>query len=114
MAHIATAAIDVSDGCLQDLQHLCAASNVGATLQAGAIPTSLTYRSTCESLDVDPTVLALTGGEDYELLFTANPSAEADALATRIGEIIDGSDVRVVDEAGRVIEIDHGGFRHFS
>ena len=114
LADFATAAVDVSDGCLQDLHHVCTASGVGATLHADAIPASPGYRSTCEALDLDPVVLALTGGEDYELMFTAPESSEAGALGTKIGEIIEGSGVGVVDEAGRAIDIDRTGFRHFS
>jgi len=114
LADFATAAVDVSDGCLQDLHHVCAASGVGATLRADAIPASPGYQSICEALELDPVVLALTGGEDYELIFTAPESSEASALGTKIGEIIDGSGVEVVDEAGRVIDIERTGFRHFS
>lgn len=114
LATIATAAVDVSDGCLQDLQHVCTASNVGATLSAGAIPNARGYKTACEALGLDPTALALTGGEDYELMFTAPESPEAEALGTKIGAIVDGSGVRVVDEAGQAIELDETGFRHFS
>ena len=114
LAVLATSAVDVSDGCLQDLQHLCTASGVGATLHADAIPTAPGYQATCESLGLDPLLLALTGGEDYELMFTAPESPEADAVGTKIGEITEGSIVRVVDKDGAPIEIGRTGFRHFS
>jgi len=114
LAVLATAAVDVSDGCLQDLQHLCTASGVGATLHADAIPAAPGYQATCEALDVDALQLALTGGEDYELIFTAPESSEADALGTKIGDITEGSIVRVIDEGGKAIEFDQTGFRHFS
>ncbi len=114
LASIATAAVDVSDGCLQDLQHVCAASNVGAILSADAIPNAPDYKATCEGLGRDPTALSLTGGEDYELMFTAPESPEAKALGTKIGRIVDGSGVRVIDEAGQAIEFAETGFRHFS
>ncbi|KPK14590.1 MAG: hypothetical protein AMJ62_12650 [Myxococcales bacterium SG8_38] len=114
LAKLATAAVDVSDGCLQDLGHVCAASHVGATLFAHALPLDPGYEATCQSLDVDPRELALTGGEDYELLFTAAQSTEAASFATLIGEITEGSGVRVVDERGESIEFARGGFRHFS
>jgi thiamine-monophosphate kinase len=114
IADLATAAVDVSDGCAQDLQHLCAASNVGATLHANALPSASGYRGACEALGLDSTTLALTGGEDYELLFTAPESSEAESLGTKIGEVTDGSGVRVLDEAGRPIELHQTGFRHFS
>jgi len=114
LANPPPAAVDVSDGCLQDLQHVCTASNVGATLHADALPTAPGYEATCEALGLDPIVLALTGGEDYELMFAAPESSEAGALGTKIGEIIEGSGIRVVDERGQVIEIEQTGFRHFS
>lgn len=114
LANVATAAIDVSDGCLQDLEHLCTASQVAATLFAHAIPTASGFETTCASLGLSPIELALAGGEDYELLFTAPPSSEAAALGTRIGQITEGAGIRVVDEHGRPIQIDRAGFRHFS
>ena len=114
LAGLATAAVDISDGCLQDLQHVCAASSVGAILHADAVPTAPGHRATCEALNLDPLVLALTGGEDYELMFTAAASPEAEALGTKIGEIVEGSGARVVDDAGQVIDLGRAGFRHFS
>ena len=114
LAGFATAVVDVSDGCLQDLQHLCTASAVGATLHSNAIPIAPGYQQTCEALDLDALELALTGGEDYELMFTASESPEAGALGTLIGEITEGSGVQVVDESGRAVEIHQSGFRHFS
>ena len=114
MAALATAAVDVSDGCLQDLTHVCAASGVGATLHAGDIPTAPGYETACKLLDIDPVALALTGGEDYELIFTAPKCPEAAALGTKIGVVTEGSVVRVVDQAGEAIALDQTGFRHFS
>jgi thiamine-monophosphate kinase len=114
LSTLATAAVDVSDGCVQDLQHVCSASGVGATLQADALPTAPGFGATCNALGLDPTVLALTGGEDYELLFTAPVSTEADALGTKIGDVVEGSTVEVFDQHGRSIELDQTGFRHFS
>jgi len=114
LADLATAAVDVSDGCLQDLQHVCTASGVGATLHADAIPAAPGYQAACEAVRLDPLLLALTGGEDYVLMFTAPESSDAEALGTKIGEITEGSVVRVVDEAGGAIELDQTGFRHFS
>lgn len=114
LAKIATAAVDVSDGCLQDLGHVCTASHVGATLFAESLPMAPGYRATCESLELDPLELALTGGEDYELLFTAPCSSEAAAIGTLIGEITSGTKPRVVDERGEPLDFAYTGFRHFS
>lgn len=114
LAELASSAVDVSDGCVQDLEHVCTASHVGATLFAHALPLEPGYEATCSSLDVDPRELALTGGEDYELLFTATQSDDAASFATLIGEITEGTGVRVVDERGESIEFERRGFRHFS
>jgi thiamine-monophosphate kinase len=114
IAQVATAAIDVSDGCLQDLGHVCEASRVGATLRADALPTVAEHTSTCEALGLDPLEVALAGGEDYELLFTAPPSSDAEAVGTHIGEIVEGEGVDVVDPSGRPVELARAGFRHFS
>ena len=114
LAQSAAAAIDISDGCLQDLQHVCAQSSVGAVIEASNIPTARGYREICTALDLDPVELALTGGEDYELLFTARPDAEVRLSATPIGTIIEGSEVRILDSEGQPIELGQAGYRHFS
>jgi len=114
LAKVATAAVDVSDGCLQDLQHLCRASGVGALVHCDALPLAVGYEETCEALGLSALELALAGGEDYELLFTAPSSAEAEAFATEIGAIVEGETVDVVDASGREVELPETGFRHFS
>lgn len=114
IAEIATAAVDVSDGCAQDLRHLCSASGVGATLHAVRAPTARGHDAVCKALGLDPVLMTLTGGEDYELIFTAPPSERAAALGTPIGEIIEGSGVRIVGEDGAPIDLAQPGFRHFS
>jgi thiamine-monophosphate kinase len=114
LAKIASAAVDVSDGCLQDLGHLCKASLVGATLRADSIPTENSHDSVCEALGLDPLLTALAGGEDYELIFTAPASNEAASLGTTIGEITAETGVRVVDTHGALVDVQRKGFRHFS
>ncbi len=113
IAGVATAMVDVSDGCAQDLQHLCDASGVGATLHANRLPTEPGHDATCTTLGIDPASIALTGGEDYELLFTAPASDEAAALGAEVGEVVQGREVRAVDAAGAPIDV-RAGFRHFS
>ena len=112
LAAVATAAVDVSDGALQDLGHLCAASGVGAILHAGSVPTATGYETTCAALDLDPTGLALTGGEDYELIFTAPECSEAEEIGTEIGKVVEGMGTRVLNEAGAQIDLGRAGFRH--
>ncbi len=113
LAAVATAAVDVSDGCLQDLEHLCKASGVGATLYADTVPTAPGHVIAADALSLDARELALAGGEDYELLFTAPASSGAEAVATRIGEIIDGNVIEVLDANGQAVDLRRSGFRHF-
>lgn len=114
LSEIATAAVDVSDGCLQDLEHLCNASKVGARLNAADLPSSTGHELIAMELGLDPVGLSLTAGEDYEILFTAPASEAAAALGTRIGEITDIDGVQVIGEAGIPLQIERAGFRHFS
>jgi thiamine-monophosphate kinase len=117
---IAHAMVDVSDGLVADLGHICAVSGVAALIEAGCVPLSPAAQA---ALTGDPGLLSLVlaGGDDYELVFAASPAAEpaiaalARALAlpiARIGRIAAGSGVQVVDETGRVIELAATGYRH--
>jgi thiamine-monophosphate kinase len=118
---LATAMIDVSDGLVADLGHVAAASEVGATVGVGALPLSPTGQVL---VAVDPVhlVTAITGGDDYELLFTAPAGREREVAAlaeeldiavTAIGEIEREPGIRVVDVDGRPIAVGAGGYRHF-
>ena len=77
-AGLATALIDTSDGVATDLYHICQASGVGARIQAASVPISPRVQAAAADLNRDPLTLALTGGEDYLLLFTSPPET-ADA-----------------------------------
>ena len=93
---LASAAIDLSDGLSGDLRHLCNESRVGAEIDPGALPISAACRAYAKSNRLEPALISLTGGEDYELLFTVPPANQA-AIAryarahefhiTRIGTI---------------------------
>ncbi|MFA7534686.1 MAG: thiamine-phosphate kinase [Desulfuromonadales bacterium] len=121
-AHLPTAMIDLSDGLLADLGHLLTAANVGAEIEEIALPLSAPFR---DALRRDPQLAALplTGGEDYELLFTAPPE-KADLLArvaaatgvgiTRIGRITAEPELRLLDREGRRQTPARGGYDHFA
>jgi len=114
---VAHAAMDVSDGLVQDLGHLCRASGVGGVIEAECVPLSGPARATNS-----PLASLLTGGDDYELLFSAPPQAAvelrgiADAAGvplTAIGRVVAGGGVTVVDASGQPLAIERGGWRHF-
>jgi thiamine-monophosphate kinase len=84
---LATSAIDISDGLAGDLSRLCEQSGIGADLETKRIPCSAALKAYCRLTRRDPTKLALQGGEDYELLFTARPgnAARLARLGRRFG-----------------------------
>lgn len=67
-----SAMIDISDGLASDILHICKDSNVGCNLFEDKIPVDALTATTAEEFDIDPTIAALSGGEDYELLFTVD------------------------------------------
>jgi thiamine-monophosphate kinase len=111
-----SAAIDISDGLVDDLGKFCAASGVGADLRADQVPVDDRLKS---AFPDDWLSLALSGGEDYELAFTAPAEtvAEAkrmlDATVTAIGQVREGSGVRVLKDDGDEISVGRGGWDHF-
>jgi thiamine-monophosphate kinase len=116
---VATAAMDVSDGLLTDLQKLCAASHCGAVLEIDALPASAAMR---ELFDEDTTIdYALAGGDDYELIFTLPPDRLSALLAERdpavplttIGIITSGSGVQCKRQ-GAAFTPRRTGYDHFA
>ncbi len=92
-----TAMIDISDGLASETLHLCTESNVGCRLYENKIPIDDTAIARAQEFNLNPTVCALNGGEDYELLFTIdiNDHEKIKKLAqdiTVIGHITDRSE----------------------
>ncbi len=118
---LATALIDLSDGVATDLFHICRASGVGARVEAALLPVSPGVRTVAEILKQDPLKLALTGGEDYQLLFTsAKPPEALEAAFSRaglppplpLGEMVAGEAVILATSGGEQ-DISGAGYDHF-
>jgi len=114
--------IDLSDGFVSDLGHCLRASRCGADIVASAVPLPRGYAAACRRLGVEPLRLALTGGEDYELLFslraTAHRRTTAAALSTRlatavaeVGRVSATPGLRGVPSA--MLSPGQAGWRHF-
>jgi thiamine-monophosphate kinase len=119
---LATALIDLSDGLRADLGHILKASKVGARVHAASLPLSPTFRT---ALAIEPGLLdlALAGGEDYELLWSAPPGAapalaalgtELELALTCVGEIVAVAGLHVVAADGEEIISAKVGYNHFS
>lgn len=122
-ARLCSAMIDVSDGLAADLGHILDLSGVGARLELARLPLSPSFRELAPRVTPDPSLLALTGGEDYELLFTVPAGrseevvpllAEMGLAATPIGEITAGSGLSVVGPDGGETPVARGGYNHFA
>jgi thiamine-monophosphate kinase len=91
-----TSMIDVSDGLSSDMLHICEASGTGCRIYADRIPFHPETKKLAERLQISPIVAALSGGEDYELLFTVSPEdlpgIEATDDITVIGRVTDSSE----------------------
>ncbi|HUC70497.1 MAG TPA: thiamine-phosphate kinase [Stellaceae bacterium] len=121
LSGVASAMIDVSDGLLADLGHICETSHLAGVVELASLPMSPAARAVVV-LEPDVAPQLATGGDDYELLFTA-PSEAVDAVralgsqlavpVTRIGRIEAGDGVRLVDAGGREVTVEASGYRHF-
>lgn len=117
---IASAAIDISDGLVADLGHICARSGTGACIELAQLPCSASFLA-LTTADARAR-LALSGGDDYELCFTVPPArlAQLEAQAMRftpgwtcIGQIETGSRVRCLQADGREFLLEDAGYDHF-
>ncbi len=111
-------AIDISDGLVADLGRICNSSGTGATIHTSMVPV---HPSANKIFPAEALQMALGGGEDYELLFTANSGAiekvkrTASSRITVIGEITAGPAgvVNLIDENGSAYRIEKAGWDHF-
>jgi thiamine-monophosphate kinase len=120
---LATALIDTSDGIATDLYHICQASHVGARIPAASVPVSPRVQAAATALGRDPLILALTGGEDFLLLFTAKPENAARlpqafakaglAAPLPLGHITSGDRVILETPEGD-LDISGRGYDHFA
>jgi len=110
---VATACLDVSDGLLRDARRMAIASGVTLAIDADALPLEPAHHRGAERLALDPLALALSGGEDYELLFTA-PASFSPPWATRIGAVHASTNAPLeVRLAGALLPLEHLGHDHF-
>lgn len=121
LAGVANACVDVSDGLLADLGHVCSASGIGAEISVDTLPWSETLRA--HFAGDARRQLQAAGGDDYELCFTAPPSRREDVAAiardcgtgiVRIGSIVAGEGVRTFDSDGQPWRAGSAGHVHFS
>ena len=119
MRGLASSCIDVSDGLLADLGHICAASQVAARIDSAQLPLSSALRA----LPAERALRhALVGGDDYELCFTVPPDCVTELQqrfhsnglrCSRIGEVIAGEGVHCVDTKGDTLALKKVGYEHF-
>jgi thiamine-monophosphate kinase len=121
LVKVASSAIDVSDGLVADAGHICTCSGVGIEISYADVPSI----SDVTHLKGDQVIreALLAGGDDYELLFTVptggslqmdSISARVGLALTRIGRVVAGEGVRVLDASGEEIAVDIGGYEHFA
>jgi len=110
--------MDISDGLLADLGHICQSSGVGAVIKTNNIPIKTEVRAAFGAMSLE---MALSGGEDYQLLITARPAVmdkvirESSYPVSVIGEIVadKAGQIAVIDETGRRLPVAATGWDHF-
>ncbi len=116
---MARAAMDVSDGLLQDAGHMAAQSGLAVEIEAGKVPLSLAAQDLAVGQNLLP---LLSGGDDYEILFAASEALEGalqdlgrrtGTRVSRIGRFLAGSSLTLLDMAGQPLATGAGGYQHF-
>jgi len=121
---LASAMIDLSDGLVSDLQHICESSHVGARLCRNDLPISKELRSLAEINRLDPYDLAISGGEDYRLLITV-PKENSEPFLKMfeqgtpcnmfcVGEITENPGLEIIRPDRTIARLDVKGFDHFA
>jgi thiamine-monophosphate kinase len=112
-----TSMIDISDGLASDIKHICDQSNLGVHIYEDKIPIDPTVVTSAEEFHLDPTLCALSGGEDYELLFTIAQSdyekLKGNPNFTFIGHMEEGSGAQLIARDGTAHEIKAQGWDAF-
>ena len=114
--HGVKTAIDISDGLISDLNQVCKSSQVGARIEIDRVPIQPTVKANLSQKSLE---LALSGGEDYELLFTASAEVidkvkrAASCPITVIGEIVADKKITLVDSQGNPFKLGKAGWEHF-
>lgn len=120
---IPTSMIDISDGLLLDLERISVDQGIGAKLEVHNIPTSKEYDELAQHFSQNLYELALSGGEDYELLFTANEkyvdevkriSDRMNVRITEIGSITDANSIDLLSATEETATLEKRGFVHFN
>jgi thiamine-monophosphate kinase len=122
-SQMVSAAMDISDGLSSDLAHMCKASGTGARINASSLPLSPELLCFCADKKADAVDWALSGGEDYTLLFTVRPQnlssliqdyeREFGAPFAVIGEMTQGNDQVLIEASGEERPLSATGWDHF-
>lgn len=121
LAGLANSAIDISDGLLADLGHICQSSSVGACIYLQQLPVSPMVRERIQGSG--DWSLPLARGDDYELCFTVSSTRQEQLESVfrdrgfelwPVGRIEQGAGIRLIDAEGKSVKLQHSGFDHFS
>ena len=112
-----TSMIDISDGLSSEIIHLCKSSNKGCKIYEDKIPISDDSLQACKEFNLEPTTIALSGGEDYQLLFTVGQEnlekIQNNLNLSVIGHITSSKEMILIEKSGRNIMIESLGWKSF-